>query len=161
MVKDLEYRSGQVFKGGRAGRWCHTMSLRDVRHLLDVRWRGLRHGPGNRHLQMMSPVPCALTASWMSIAKAGGLSDAPGAERSPNGKMEILWHPPLDSCQHPRWHLLKQLEWMIQCKTVKVYIDMAKTFQITLYKIWLIRLYFKIPEKRKILLLLYPANPDN
>ena len=26
---------------------------------------------------------------------------------------------------------------------------MAKTFQITLYKIWLIRLHFKIPEKRE------------
>ena len=38
---------------------------------------------------------------------------------------------------------------------------MAKTFQITLYKIRLIRVYFKIPEKEKILLLLYPANLDN
>ena len=161
MVKDPEYRSGWVFKEGRAGGWRHAMSLQDMRHLPDVWWRGLRHGPGNHHLQTTSPVPCTLTTSRVSVTKAGGLSNAPGAERSPNGKMEIPWHSPLDSCQRPRWHLLKQLEWMIQCKTVKVYIDMAKTFQITLYKIWLIRLYFKIPEKRKILLLLYPANPDN
>ena len=46
----------------------------------------LHHGPGNRHFQMMSLVPHALTASWVSITKTGGLSDAPGAERSPNGK---------------------------------------------------------------------------
>ena len=38
---------------------------------------------------MTSPVLCTLTMSRMSITKAGGLSDAPGAERSPNGKMEI------------------------------------------------------------------------
>ena len=86
MVKDLEYRPGWVFKWGRAGRWRHAMSLLDVRHLLDVQWRGLHHGPGNHHLQMMSPVPRALTASRVSVAKAGGLSDAPGAERSPNVK---------------------------------------------------------------------------
>ena len=42
--------------------------------------------PGNCHLQMTSPVPHALTASRVSVTKAGGLSDAPGAERSPNGK---------------------------------------------------------------------------
>ena len=35
---------------------------------------------------MMSPVPCTLTASWVSVTKAGGLSDAPGAERSLNGE---------------------------------------------------------------------------
>ena len=35
---------------------------------------------------MMSPVPHALTASRVSVTKAGGLSDAPGAERSLNGK---------------------------------------------------------------------------
>ena len=35
---------------------------------------------------MMSPVPRALTMSRVSVAKASGLSDAPGAERSPNGK---------------------------------------------------------------------------
>ena len=29
---------------------------------------------------------CTLTASWVSVTKAGGLSDAPGAERSLNGK---------------------------------------------------------------------------
>ena len=42
--------------------------------------------PSNRHLQMTSLVPHALTTSRVSITKAGGLSDAPGAERSPNGK---------------------------------------------------------------------------
>ena len=92
MIKDLEYRSGQVFKGGRAGRWRHTTSLWDVQHLLDVQWCGLHHGPSNRHLQTMSPVRRALTASQVSVTKAGGLSDAPGAERSPNRKMEIPWH---------------------------------------------------------------------
>ena len=86
MVKDLEYRPGRVFKGGRAGRWHHAMSLRDVWHLPDVRWCGLHHGPGNHCLQMMLPVPCTLTTSRVSITKAGGLSDALGAERSPNGK---------------------------------------------------------------------------
>ena len=35
---------------------------------------------------MTSPVPYALTASWMSVTKASGLSDTPGAERSLNGK---------------------------------------------------------------------------
>ena len=29
---------------------------------------------------------CTLTASQVSVTKAGGLSDAPGAERSPNGE---------------------------------------------------------------------------
>ena len=37
-------------------------------------------------LQMTSPVPHALTTPQVSVTKAGGLSDAPGAERSPNGK---------------------------------------------------------------------------
>ena len=40
--------------------------------------------PGNRHLQMTSLVPHALTASQVSVTKASDLSDAPGAERSPN-----------------------------------------------------------------------------
>ena len=35
---------------------------------------------------MTSPVPHALTTSRMSVTKAGGLCDAPGAERSPNRK---------------------------------------------------------------------------
>ena len=35
-------------------------------------------------------VPCALTASRVSVTKAGGLSDTPGAERSPDGKTGIL-----------------------------------------------------------------------
>ena len=39
-----------------------------------------------QRLQMTSPVPHALTMSRVSVTKAGGLSDAPGAERSPNGK---------------------------------------------------------------------------
>ena len=157
MVKDLKYRLGRVIKGGRAGRWCHATSLRDVWHLLDVWWCSLRHSPSNRRLQTTSPVPCALTASWASVTKASGLSDAPGAERSPNGKMEILWHSPLDSCQRPQRHLLKQLEWMIQCKTVKSVYWYSKSFQITLYKIRLIRLYFKIPEKRKNLTVTIPS----
>ena len=42
--------------------------------------------PGNRHLQTMLPVLCTLTASWVSITKAGGLSDTLGAARSPDGK---------------------------------------------------------------------------
>ena len=33
---------------------------------------------------MTLPVPHALTVSQVSVTKAGGLSDAPGAERSPN-----------------------------------------------------------------------------
>ena len=36
-------------------------------------------------LQTMSPVPHTLTTSRASVTKAGGLSDVPGAERSPNG----------------------------------------------------------------------------
>ena len=59
MVKDLKYRSGQVFKGGRAG---------------------------NCRLQTTSPVPCALTASRVSVTKAGGLSDAPGTESHRTGR---------------------------------------------------------------------------
>ena len=35
---------------------------------------------------MTSPVPHALTMSQVSVTKAGGLSDTPGAESSPNGK---------------------------------------------------------------------------
>ena len=92
MVKDPKYRLGWVFKGGRGGRWCHATSLRDVRHLPDVWWCGLHHGPSNHRLQTKSPVPHTLTASQVSVTKAGGLSNAPGTERSPNGKMEILWH---------------------------------------------------------------------
>ena len=86
MVKDLEYRSSQVFKGGRAGRWHHATSLWDVQHLPDVRWCSLRLSPGNHCLQMTSPVLRTLTASRASVTKASGLSDAPGAERSPNGE---------------------------------------------------------------------------
>ena len=33
----------------------------------------------------MSPVPCTLTVSQLSITKAGGLSDTPGTERSTGG----------------------------------------------------------------------------
>ena len=38
------------------------------------------------HLEMTLPVLHTLTMSWVSVTKAGGLSDAPGAERSPNRK---------------------------------------------------------------------------
>ena len=82
MTNDPGYRPGRVFKGVEAGNWCHATSLRDVRHLPDVRWCSLCHGPGNRHLQMMLPVPRALTMSRLSITKAGSLNDALGAERS-------------------------------------------------------------------------------
>ena len=47
---------------------------------------GLCHGPGNCHLQTMLLVLCTLTASWVSVTKASGLSNAPGAERSLNRK---------------------------------------------------------------------------
>ena len=45
----------------------------------------------SQQLSFANDIACTmrLTASRMSITKAGGLSDAPGAERSPNGKMEI------------------------------------------------------------------------
>ena len=33
------------------GRWRHPTSLRCMRHLPDIRWRDLRHGPGNHHLR--------------------------------------------------------------------------------------------------------------
>ena len=46
----------------------------------------LCHGSGNCRMQTMSPVPHALAMSQVSVTKASGLSNAPGAERSPNGK---------------------------------------------------------------------------
>ena len=42
--------------------------------------------PATTVCKMTLSVPCALTASQVSVTKAGGLSDAPGAERSPDGK---------------------------------------------------------------------------
>ena len=36
------------------------------------------------------PVLCALTASQVSVTRAGGLSNTPGAERSLDGKTGIL-----------------------------------------------------------------------
>ena len=42
--------------------------------------------------KMTSPAPHALTTSWVSLTMAGGLSNAPGAERLPDGKTETLWH---------------------------------------------------------------------
>ena len=36
---------------------------------------------------MMSPVPCALTASRLSVTKAGGLNDVPVAKRSTGGEV--------------------------------------------------------------------------
>ena len=72
MVKDLGHRPGRVFKG--AGRWCHATSLWDVRHLPDVRWCSLRHASTVRFNRVT-----------LSVTKAGGLSDTPGAERSTGG----------------------------------------------------------------------------
>ena len=40
--------------------------------------------------KMVLPVPCTLTASQLSVTKAGGFSDTPGAERSPDRKTGIL-----------------------------------------------------------------------
>ena len=46
--------------------------------------------PATAVCKMMLPAPHALTASWVSVTKAGGLSNAPGAERLPDGKTETL-----------------------------------------------------------------------
>ena len=41
---------GLYLKAG-PGRWHHPTSLWRTRHLPHIRWRNLRHGPGNRHLR--------------------------------------------------------------------------------------------------------------
>ena len=51
----------------------------------------------------MLSVPHTLTASRVSVTKAGGLSDTPGAERSPDGKngdtVTHIWGE--HRCAHP------------------------------------------------------------
>ena len=49
VVERQKIGQGGYFIG--TGRWRHTMSLQDVQHLPEVRWRGLHHDPGNIHLQ--------------------------------------------------------------------------------------------------------------
>ena len=70
--KDVYYRPGAVFKG--TGRWCHVTSLWHVRHLPELQWRVLRHGPSNHHscTRVAVLAPCTKTASRTSITKARG-----------------------------------------------------------------------------------------
>ena len=79
--KDQDKRPGPYLRG--AGRWHHATSLWGARHLPDVRWRGLRHSPGNHHLHPQTTVPilCALTASQTNVTKAVSLGNITGAER--------------------------------------------------------------------------------
>ena len=82
-----------------------------MQHLLDVRWHGLHHDPGNHCLQTTSLVPCAFTTSRLSITEAGGLSDTPGAERSTGGEngdtvthiREAAWRPCVKFLIHKFW----------------------------------------------------------
>ena len=85
MVKDLEYRLGQVFKGGPVDDITpHHNGTCDIYWMFgDAVYIT---APGPPHLEMTLPVLHTLTVSQVSVTKAGGLSDAPGAERSPNGK---------------------------------------------------------------------------
>ena len=79
--KDQDKRPGPYLRG--AGRWCHAMSLQGARHLPDIQWCSLRHGPSNRRLHPQTTVliPCALTASGTNVTKAVSLGNVTGAER--------------------------------------------------------------------------------
>ena len=79
-------------------------------------------------------------ASRLSVTKAGDLSDTPGAERSTGGGSGDIM------TLSPRLMLALFLnnDWTVQCKMVKMYTDMAKTFmnyimaksRLNLIKIW-------------------------
>ena len=62
---------------------CHYGTCNIYRMFVDVVYIT---APATAICKMMLSVPHALTTSWVSVTKAGGLSDAPGAERSPDGK---------------------------------------------------------------------------
>ena len=58
-----------------------------MQHLLDIPVTRFTSWPWQPPFAKTAlSVPRALTASQVSVTKAGGLSDAPGAERSPYGK---------------------------------------------------------------------------
>ena len=57
--------------------------------------------------KMTLTVPRALTESWVSVTKAGGLSDALGAERSLGRKNGDIVTLSPDSFRHPQGHLFK------------------------------------------------------
>ena len=80
--------AGYLKKGGPVGDVtpCHYGTCDIYRMFGDTVYVTV---PATIILQTTSPVPCTLTVSRASVTKAGGLSDALGAERSLNGKMEI------------------------------------------------------------------------
>ena len=100
--------------------------------------------------RMMLTVPRGLTVSRVSITKASGLSDAPGAERSPGGKtgdtVTHVWqrgmcgmggvHGGLCMAGGHAWHTVNEwvvrilLECMLVLKLCKLHLGVCDLLQI-------------------------------